>query len=387
MLDAQEELSAKLDELLSGMKGSRPALYEAYTTLPDFREYLIDDILEHTYQDMVTDRRTSVEQHKNDPDAPAWVTGKTEPEEPAETSGSTTLLPHVDAYNALKEKHPKELIGIQNGGHCLFYGEDARTAFDAVPVSWLLPVDLPGMGKVTVAGIREGWQEAADRLQAAGLPAVFFQDNGETYTALGRTLTLKESGQESTLPLPEHTDSEARAGAPAEGKSPQPEPNLTPMTEEYLKLKAGYPGHVAGVRVDDLYLFYGKDAETAAKALGSKIVTREIPGLGETSVTGSAASWQALGEKLLQHGNSALFAHPEGETYEVQKVLEIADYIPIGMQVTDKGRTFIIESVDYDLGRSACGMIPLLPEPDSRFSGMSRCLTSGNWSKTPRTRN
>ena len=40
---------------------SRPALYEAYTTLPDFREYLIDDILERTYQDMVTDRRTSVE--------------------------------------------------------------------------------------------------------------------------------------------------------------------------------------------------------------------------------------------------------------------------------------------------------------------------------------
>ena len=29
---------------------------------------------------------------------------------------------------------------------------------------------------------------------------------------------------------------------------------------------------MAGVRVDDLYLFYGKDAETAAKALGSKDV-------------------------------------------------------------------------------------------------------------------
>lgn len=350
VLDAQEELSAKLDELLSGLKDSRPALYEAYTTLPDFREYLIDDILERTYQDMVTDRRTSVEQHENDSDAPAWVTGKTEPEEPAETSGSTNLLPHVDAYNALKEKHPKELVGIQNGGYCLFYGEDARTAFEAVPVSWLLPVDLPGIGEVTVAGIREGWQEAADRLQTAGLPAMFFQDNGETYTALGRTLTLKEAGQESTLPQPERTDRETRAGAPSEEESPQPEPNLTPLTEEYLKIKAEYPGHMAGVRVDDLYLFYGKDAETAAKALGSKIVTREIPGLGETAVTGSAASWQALGEKLLQHGNIALFAHPEGETYEVQKVLEIADYIPIGMQVTDEGRTFTIDSVDYDFG-------------------------------------
>ena len=190
---------------------------------------------------MVTDRRTSVEQHENDPDAPAWVTGKTEPEEPAETSGSTTLLPHVDAYNALKEKHPKELVGIQNGGYCLFYGEDARTAFEAVPVSWLLPVDLPGIGEVTVAGIREGWQEAADRLQTAGLPAVFFQDNGETYTALGRTLTLKEAGQESTLPQPERTDRETRAGAPSEEESPQPEPNLTPLTEEYLKIKAEYP--------------------------------------------------------------------------------------------------------------------------------------------------
>ena len=42
---------------------------------------------------------------------------------------------------------------------------------------------------------------------------------------------------------------------------------------------------MAGVRVDDLYLFYGKDAETAAKALGSKIVTREIPGLGAVSYT------------------------------------------------------------------------------------------------------
>ena len=122
------------------------------------------------------------------------------------------------------------------------------------------------------------------------------------------TLTLKEAGQESTLPQPERTDRETRAGAPSEEESPQPEPNLTPLTEEYLKIKAEYPGHMAGVRVDDLYLFYGKDAETAAKALGSKIVTREIPGLGETAVTGSAASWQALGEKLLQHGNSALFA-------------------------------------------------------------------------------
>ena len=104
VLDAQEELSAKLDELLSGLKDSRPALYEAYTTLPDFREYLIDDILERTYQDMVTDRRTSVEQHENDPDAPAWVTGKTEPEEPAETSGSVSYTHLIKMKGLFSEK-------------------------------------------------------------------------------------------------------------------------------------------------------------------------------------------------------------------------------------------------------------------------------------------
>ena len=78
----------------------------------------------------------------------------------------TRLVPHIHAYNALKEAHPEELVGIQNGGYCLFYGEDAKTAFEKMPVSWLLPADLPGIGQVTVAGIREGGQEAVARVLA-----------------------------------------------------------------------------------------------------------------------------------------------------------------------------------------------------------------------------
>lgn len=71
------------------MKESNAALYEAYTTLPEFREYLIDDILERTYQDVATDTRTSVEQHEHDSAAPVWVTEKAQPEEPEkpETTG------------------------------------------------------------------------------------------------------------------------------------------------------------------------------------------------------------------------------------------------------------------------------------------------------------
>ena len=184
----------------------------------------------------------------------------------------------------------------------------------------------------------------------AGQSAVFFQDNGEDYTALGRTLALKEPDQADIPHLPQEPENPARGGMPEGEKQPSPEPNLIPLTEEYLQLKAQYPGHVVGVRVDDLYLYYGKDAETAANALGKKAITREIPGLGKTLVTGSRTSWQAQGEKLLQHGSSAVFVRPEGNTYTVVKELEISDYLPIGLQVTDDERTFIIESVDYDFG-------------------------------------
>ncbi len=367
VVEAQRELYAEVDNLLAGLKDKSPALYEAYTTLPDFRKYLVEDILQRTYQDVAADSHTSVEQHEKEANAPAWVRGgaKTEEsikigeavqtegaetQEEPEASGETCLIPHIHAYNALKEAHPEELVGIQNGGYCLFYGEDAKTAFEKMPVSWLLPADLPGIGQVTVAGIREGWQEAAAYLKEAGQSAVFFQDNGEDYTALGRTLALKEPDQADIPHLLQEPENPARGGVPEGEKQPSPEPNLIPLTEEYLQLKAQYPGHVVGVRVDDLYLYYGKDAETAANALGKKAITREIPGLGKTLVTGSRTSWQAQGEKLLQHGSSAVFVRPEGNTYTVVKELEISDYLPIGLQVTDDGRTFIIESVDYDFG-------------------------------------
>ena len=117
VLDAQEELAGKLDELLSGMKESNAALYEAYSTLPEFREYLIDDILERTYQDVATDTRTSVEQHEHDPAAPVWVTEKAQPEElekPETTAalGDSDLQTEVTKGNTQPSpKHLSKLPG------------------------------------------------------------------------------------------------------------------------------------------------------------------------------------------------------------------------------------------------------------------------------------
>ncbi len=177
-----------------------------------------------------------------------------------------------------------------------------------------------------------------------------FRNNDKNYTALGRPLALKESDQIKTQPLFQEPENPARGGVPEGEKHLDPEPDMVPFTEEYLQLKAQYPGHVVGVQVENRYLYYGKDAEIAANALGITTASREIPGLGETFVVGSPASWQAQGEKMLQHGSSVVFVRPERNTYIVEKELEISDYLPIGLSVTDDGLTFTIESVDYDFG-------------------------------------
>lgn len=184
---------------------------------------------------------------------------------------------------------------------------------------------------------------------------------GETYTALGRTLTLKEAGQESTLPQPERTDRETRAGAPSEEESPQPEPNLTPLTEEYLKIKAEYPGHVAGVRVDDLYLFYGKDAETAAKVLGSKIVTREIPGLGETAVTGSAASWQALGKSCSSTETAPCLPTRREKPTKSRKSWRLQTISPLGCRSQTRDALLPLTAWTRILVRCSLRDVPLRP--------------------------
>ena len=101
----------------------------------------------------------------------------------------------------------------------------------------------------------------------------------------------------------------------------EPEPSLAPDVENYQKLKLQYPDAVVGVKTGDNFLFYGEDAKEAAPALGRKLLTREIEGLGETAVTGSSEAWQAILKKLLDQGLDVVLAEP-GETgagYEIIK--------------------------------------------------------------------
>ena len=63
-------------------------------------------------------------------------------------------------------------------------------------------------------------------------------------------------------------------------QKPEEEIRLVPDMEAYRNLKAERPQYMVGVRVDDYLLFYGEDAKTAAPLLNTKLLERDIPGVG-----------------------------------------------------------------------------------------------------------
>jgi len=157
----------------------------------------------------------------------------------------------------------------------------------------------------------------------------------------------KENPAQTVDTAPEKSEAETTA-----------EPNLTPNVDEYLNLKVKHPDKLIGIQSGEYILFYGKDAEAAADALGTNIITREVKGLGEVYVTGSTETWQAVQEKLLEHGHSTLIAAPAGEheeniPYYIIKNSDVSDYIPIGMQLEIDGRRMKIDSVDYVHGEAS----------------------------------
>ncbi len=50
-----------------------PALYEAYNTLPKFREWLVEDVLECNYQDVILDMRDAIERYADTSEVQEWA--------------------------------------------------------------------------------------------------------------------------------------------------------------------------------------------------------------------------------------------------------------------------------------------------------------------------
>ena len=161
-----------------------------------------------------------------------------------------------------------------------------------------------------------------------------------------------------TSPAPEAIPEPTGAGAPEQRESGDTvpiEPDFAPDAEKYWDLKTQHPDKLVGVQVGEFMMFYGKDAEEAAQALGTKTPVLDIPGVGQTPTTGSREAWQAVLKKLLEHGKSVVLARPDTERgpdapYEIIKERDAAEYIPIGMELTIDGRHMKIDSVDYARG-------------------------------------
>jgi len=70
---AKQELDEALDRIALSMRKEHPDFYEAYATLPKFREWLAEDVFQRTYQDYLTEPRDLATIHGDDPDAPEWA--------------------------------------------------------------------------------------------------------------------------------------------------------------------------------------------------------------------------------------------------------------------------------------------------------------------------
>ena len=110
---------------------------------------------------------------------------------------------------------------------------------------------------------------------------------------------------------------------------------LAPNISAYQALRAEHPEKLIGVRVGERLLFYGADAERAASALNRRLLQRDIPGMGETAVTGyDFGQWASGAKRLLEHGHSFVFAQPnETDGYDVINEADAKEYIPIGLSL------------------------------------------------------
>ena len=169
--EAEKELRNKIDELLEQNAKTAPLYLEASQNWENFKDWLVEDIFQRTYQDVITDRRDTVALYQDSKDAPQWVRGIMVPYAAEEKAVEPTLQPlpldAVNEYNALKERYPDALVGYEQYGNFEFYGEDAKRVSELLG-SKLLEKET-ALGKVEVSGFpREQWASQAMKLWKQG---------------------------------------------------------------------------------------------------------------------------------------------------------------------------------------------------------------------------
>ena len=130
-------------------------------------------------------------------------------------------------------------------------------------------------------------------------------------------------------------------------------PALLPLdaATEYNALKEQYPDALVGFEQNGQFEFYGEDARKVCNLLGGKLLEKETA-LGTVPVIGFPRDqWAYRAKQLWQRGETVYLAglNEDGTHYQT-KYLRREDYLPLGAIVHMEGRSFRVDTVNFDKG-------------------------------------
>ena len=130
-------------------------------------------------------------------------------------------------------------------------------------------------------------------------------------------------------------------------------PALLPLdaAAEYNALKEQYPDALVGFEQNGQFEFYADDAQKVCELLGGKLLEKETA-LGTVPVTGFPRDqWVYRAKQLWQCGENVYLAglNEDGTHYQT-KYLRREDYLPLDAIVHMEGRSFRVDTVNFDKG-------------------------------------
>ena len=130
-------------------------------------------------------------------------------------------------------------------------------------------------------------------------------------------------------------------------------PALLPLdaATEYNALKEQHPDALVGFEQNGQFEFYADDAQKVCELLGGKLLEKETA-LGIVPVTGFPSDqWVYRAKQLWQRGETVYLAglNEDGTHYQT-KYLRREYYLPLGAIVHMEGRSFRVDTVNFDKG-------------------------------------
>ena len=118
---------------------------------------------------------------------------------------------------------------------------------------------------------------------------------------------------------------------------------------EYNALKEQHPDALVGFEQNGQFEFYGEDARKVCELVGGKLLEKETA-LGTVPVTGFPTDqWAYRAKQLWQCGENVYLAGlNEDGTHHQTKYLRREDYLPLGATIHMEGRTFRVDTVNFD---------------------------------------